>query len=80
MNTNIIALNKGGFLPISTRFCTCRSVPGGIREPSLAAMSVRAGASAIVIGTAFEEGPDAGLVREFAAAVHDQAIALPLIL
>lgn len=55
-------------------------VGGGIREPSLAAMSVRAGASAIVIGTAFEEGPDAGLVREFAAAVHDQAIALPLIL
>jgi phosphoglycerol geranylgeranyltransferase len=47
-------------------------VGGGIREPDVAARNVRAGASAIVIGTLFEEAPDAGLVSEFAAAVSGE--------
>jgi phosphoglycerol geranylgeranyltransferase len=45
-------------------------VGGGIREPDVAAAHVRAGASAIVIGTVFEENPDEGRIRAFAEAVH----------
>ncbi len=43
-------------------------VGGGIRTPEQAALALRSGADAVVIGNALEKDP--GLLRELAAAVH----------
>jgi len=45
-------------------------VGGGIREARQAADKVSAGADFIVIGTVIEETESAGLIREFADAIH----------
>ncbi len=45
-------------------------VGGGIRRPRAARERVEAGATMIVTGTVFEERSEAGLMREFAEAVH----------
>jgi phosphoglycerol geranylgeranyltransferase len=45
-------------------------VGGGICSPEMAGRLVQAGASAIVIGTGFEENPSQEFVRSFADAVH----------
>lgn len=54
--------------------CESVSVPvlvgGGIRDPKDINGRMAAGASMIVLGTIFEEHPDAVLISEFAAAVH----------
>jgi len=46
-------------------------VGGGIRLPEEAAGKVRAGARFVVTGTVFEQAGGAGLMRSFAAAVHE---------
>ena len=46
------------------------AVGGGITAPETAAAKVRAGASFVVTGNVLERDPDAGLIREFADAVH----------
>ncbi len=43
---------------------------GGIRDPQTAAVRVAAGANIIVTGTLWEKVQDAGLLKEFAAAIH----------
>jgi len=45
-------------------------VGGGIRTPEVAAQKVAAGASFIVTGNILEKNDDPGLVRDFAAAIH----------
>ncbi len=55
--------------------CDYVSIPiivgGGIRKPEEAGKRVRLGASFVVIGSIFEENRwDAGLIRDFAATVH----------
>lgn len=45
-------------------------VGGGLRTPDEVARKVRAGAGLIVVGTAFEQRPDAAYVAELAAAAH----------
>lgn len=47
-------------------------VGGGIREPKVACEKVKSGASFIVTGNVLEKNNDIGLVREFAAAVHQK--------
>lgn len=43
---------------------------GGIRDPQTAAVRVAAGANIIVTGTLWEKVQDAGLLKEFASAIH----------
>jgi phosphoglycerol geranylgeranyltransferase len=47
-------------------------VGGGIRDPEIAHEKVKAGASFIVTGNVLEMNNDNGLVKEFAAAVHQR--------
>jgi putative glycerol-1-phosphate prenyltransferase len=48
-------------------------VGGGIRTPEEAQRKVHAGASFVVTGTVIEENSHAGIIREFAEAVHSGA-------
>lgn len=45
-------------------------VGGGLRTPDEVARKVRAGAGFIVVGTAIEQRPDAGYLRELVSAAH----------
>lgn len=45
-------------------------VGGGIRTPELAAQKVKAGASFIVTGNVLEKSKTEGIIRDFAAAIH----------
>ncbi|MBL0173868.1 MAG: geranylgeranylglyceryl/heptaprenylglyceryl phosphate synthase [Ignavibacteria bacterium] len=46
-------------------------VGGGLRSPDAAAEAVRAGATAVVVGTHFETAENIAQLRDFAAAVHN---------
>jgi phosphoglycerol geranylgeranyltransferase len=46
------------------------AVGGGIRTPETAGQKVQAGADIVVIGSAIENRPDQGLIREFAESIH----------
>ncbi|MBI2427933.1 MAG: geranylgeranylglyceryl/heptaprenylglyceryl phosphate synthase [Ignavibacteriales bacterium] len=53
------------------KYCTVPLiVGGGIKTPEEARKKVIAGASFIVTGTVFEKNGDAGLMKDFAAAIH----------
>ena len=53
---------------------SCLEIPvivgGGLRSPEAANQRVLAGASIIVTGTIIEENADAGIMKDFASAVH----------
>ena len=49
-------------------------VGGGLRTPEAVARRVRAGAGLVVVGTAFEDRPDAGFLSELVAAAHGAAV------